>query len=136
MTNPIKAGRRWRQRCRASAKAIGSKKFTGKPGGLEYRRWAKNNTNRVKQYLVSYRDQKLKEEEHYTGEDFKRICATQKYRCAACRKKRKLTVDHIQPLSKGGTNWPSNIQGLCLSCNSSKSNKDPIEYMQSNGYLL
>jgi 5-methylcytosine-specific restriction endonuclease McrA len=33
------------------------------------------------------------------------------------------TVDHIIPLSRGGTNWPDNIQLLCAECNSSKRNK-------------
>lgn len=33
------------------------------------------------------------------------------------------TIDHIIPLSKGGTNWPSNLAPACRSCNASKSNK-------------
>jgi len=45
------------------------------------------------------------------------------YRCAKCKKRKKLTVDHKIPLSKGGTNWIDNIQPLCMQCNCSKGNK-------------
>jgi 5-methylcytosine-specific restriction endonuclease McrA len=38
-----------------------------------------------------------------------------------------LTVDHVIPLSVGGTNWLKNLQPLCSSCNSSKHTKH-IDY--------
>jgi len=44
-------------------------------------------------------------------------------KCAICKKVVKLTVDHIKPVSKGGMNTIDNIQPLCKSCNSKKSNK-------------
>ena len=43
--------------------------------------------------------------------------------CNGCRehfKIRNLTVDHIRPQSKGGTDHPDNLQLLCAACNSSK----------------
>lgn len=45
------------------------------------------------------------------------------FRCRHCGVRRFLTVDHIVPLDKGGTNDRENLQTLCRSCNSSKGNR-------------
>ncbi len=45
------------------------------------------------------------------------------YTCPACARTEpdiKLTVDHIVPLSRGGSNFISNIQPLCSDCNTKK----------------
>ena len=44
-------------------------------------------------------------------------------RCAICKRKKKLTKDHIIPITKGGDNYIENIQPLCLVCNVKKGNK-------------
>lgn len=43
--------------------------------------------------------------------------------CTICGERKPLGPDHIRPLSKGGTNWISNIQPVCQPCNSRKGAK-------------
>jgi 5-methylcytosine-specific restriction endonuclease McrA len=38
-------------------------------------------------------------------------------RCLACGSVRNPTIDHVIPISQGGTNDPSNLQTLCAGCN-------------------
>jgi 5-methylcytosine-specific restriction endonuclease McrA len=37
------------------------------------------------------------------------------------------TIDHVIPLSRGGTNWPSNLRPACGHCNYVKGTKLPSE---------
>lgn len=51
--------------------------------------------------------------------------------CVYCRKTltpKTLTKDHAIPLSRGGSNWPSNLVPACKSCNSKKKAKKPNEF--------
>lgn len=72
--------------------------------------------------------------------DVKAIFKRQRGRCASpvCRKllRKRFHIDHIVPVSRGGPNWPKNLQLLCATCNASKGAKDPIEYVQSMGMLI
>ena len=45
------------------------------------------------------------------------------YRCCVCGDYHNLQIDHIKPVSKGGTNDLDNLQTLCQACNSKKSNR-------------
>lgn len=68
-----------------------------------------------------------------------KLMRLQKGLCVCCRVSLAETeyhIDHIIPLSKGGAHTDTNVQLLCQSCNCSKQAKDPIEFMQSRGYLL
>lgn len=42
------------------------------------------------------------------------------YACLCCGTQENITIDHITPLSLGGTDTIDNIQPLCKSCNSKK----------------
>lgn len=60
-----------------------------------------------------------------------RIYEKQGGRCAYCGQKRKLktmTVDHIIPLSKGGTDEESNLRCACKMCNYFKGSALPLEF--------
>lgn len=45
-------------------------------------------------------------------------------KCWICREPY-TAVDHVKPIAKGGSNWPSNLRPICRSCNSSKRAKWP-----------
>ena len=56
-----------------------------------------------------------------TVEQWLAIQVAYKHRCAYCGSKpKKLTQDHVVPLSKGGGTTPDNIVPACTSCNSRK----------------
>lgn len=56
----------------------------------------------------------------FTAREFDLICKKQRGKCAHCKKKRKLEADHIMPISRGGSNFAFNLQGLCRICNAEK----------------
>lgn len=70
--------------------------------------------------------------------DIRRLLEAQRFCCADCGKSIKdgYHVDHVVPISKGGSNWPTNLQILCPTCNISKGDRDPIEHAQKIGRLL
>jgi 5-methylcytosine-specific restriction endonuclease McrA len=74
----------------------------------------------------------------YTEEHVQFLLRSQKSKCVVCNRSLKggFEVDHIVPLSKGGANDRANTQLLCRTCNRRKHAKDPIKFMQANGFLL
>jgi 5-methylcytosine-specific restriction endonuclease McrA len=67
-----------------------------------------------------------------------RLLELQKGKCACCAKPLKgvYHLDHIMPISRGGENTERNVQLLLPQCNLQKNAKDPIDFMQSRGFLL
>lgn len=74
----------------------------------------------------------------HSKDDIAKILENQKYKCANCFAgiKNSYHVDHIIPISKGGSNCHRNIQGLCPNCNRSKYNKMPDVWAMENGRLI
>jgi 5-methylcytosine-specific restriction endonuclease McrA len=53
------------------------------------------------------------------------------YRCAYCRRKTKLTMDHVIPISRGGDHVVSNVVPACRRCNSAKHAGPPPRPVQT-----
>jgi 5-methylcytosine-specific restriction endonuclease McrA len=49
------------------------------------------------------------------------------HRCFYCGE-RATTVDHLRPVSRGGTDHESNLVACCSDCNAAKGDKTPAEF--------
>lgn len=76
----------------------------------------------------------------FTENDLKQIYDEQNGKCAYCgisvywEIPKDIHVDHIHPLSRGGTNWPHNICLACASCNLTKGEKTVSEWELVRGW--
>ena len=62
----------------------------------------------------------------YRKVEWEKLKKKNKYTCLCCGQKEpkiKLTIDHIIPVSRGGTNYINNLQPLCSKCNRFKYTK-------------
>lgn len=101
--------------------------------------WRKSNKDKIKSNTARRRARIRGAEGSHTAKDIRLLMVTQGAKCACCSarlKKIEWHVDHIIPLARGGGNSKSNLQILCSNCNRSKNARDPIEFMQSRGWLL
>lgn len=96
------------------------------------RLWKEANPEKRRSYVRNRRALKRAAEGTHTDKDIQDIWGRQKGLCAYCGLSLQETghhVDHIVPLSKGGSNWPSNLQCLCPDCNLRKWNLDEEEFL-------
>jgi 5-methylcytosine-specific restriction endonuclease McrA len=102
-------------------------------------KWARKYPEKKQAVNARRRARKYASGENYNAKDIAEILKHQRGRCAYCAIVLSRTVrhiDHIVPLSAGGSNGRRNLQLLCHTCNHSKGVKDPIVYAQSTGRLL
>ena len=68
----------------------------------------------------------------HTIDEWKAKLLEYDYRCAYCGNVLldDITADHVIPITRGGTNYISNIVPACKRCNSSKNNKTADEYRE------
>lgn len=76
----------------------------------------------------------------HTSDDLKCLYQEHEGVCGYCGVRiywsvsRDIHIDHIQPLSKGGSNWPQNIILACETCNLNKGIKTLDEWIESRGW--
>jgi len=58
-----------------------------------------------------------------TKDEWDSIKKKYRNRCVYCGEEKKLTIDHIIPVSKGGNHVKENIVPACISCNSRKGDR-------------
>lgn len=83
-----------------------------------------------KQRAHERRARVLAAEGTFSGEQVRRMLEDQDCKCKACGDdiSDAYHEDHVIPLSRGGSNWITNIQLLCPPCNLSKGDKLPHEW--------
>lgn len=91
------------------------------------RRYHGDSEYRAK-WIANVQARRCKAELNFTAEEFAELCLGYGGKCLGCNKDdAPLTVDHVIPVSRGGSNDITNIQPLCKPCNSSKGTKT-IDY--------
>lgn len=84
------------------------------------KKYAKTHPEHVRLYAEQRRASIIGNGGSHTLQEWLDLCEKYDNRCLACGRKVKLTVDHIMPLIRGGTDDIDNIQPLCITCNSRK----------------
>lgn len=126
-TDPILGPRR-----RAQYNAMAAKRRTDPTYIEKIRAWDRNyaKTEIGRARYWRRRARKAKAPGEFTLSDLSRIVGEQGEKCFWCGVDivGRVVADHYIPLSRGGSNWPSNIVASCGRCNSRKHNKLPEEF--------
>lgn len=95
----------------------------------------KNNPEPKRASVRNRRARLRNAEGWHTAKDVRAILERQNWTCVYCPADLRNShhVDHIVAISRGGTNWPSNLQCLCGPCNLSKWCKDEAEWLKERG---
>lgn len=93
--------------------------------------WVKANPERHLEHSNRRRALKIAAEGSHSLAEWAALQEKCGHRCACCGAAKRLTRDHIVPLSRGGSDWIENIQPLCKSCNCAKRDRHAINYMAS-----
>lgn len=107
------------------------------------REWAQQNPRRVRARTSRRRAVEHDASGEHTGSDIIRLWHRQNGRCFWCGDRTSTSpdedehyhIDHIIPLSKGGTDWPRNLCISCPSCNLRKQARWPIEWVYERRML-
>ncbi len=84
------------------------------------RKYVKEHPENARVNRHNYFTRKTQAGGSFTLKQWVELCQRFDFKCLRCKKKKKLTVDHVIPVSRGGTSDISNIQPLCINCNTSK----------------
>lgn len=100
--------------------------------------WRKANRKSVRIFKQNRRARKLANGGTLSKGLAAKLFKLQQGKCPCCHQPLgdDYHLDHIVPIALGGSNTDENIQLLRKRCNSQKSAKHPIDFMQQKGFLL
>lgn len=100
--------------------------------------WRDRNKDKVRSYVRNRRAKLRAAPGTHSDMDIQQLWRVQRGRCAYCKTDLVggFHVDHIHPVSRGGSNWPANLQLCCDPCNRRKGARDPAEFARAMGLLL
>lgn len=127
--------RRWQENNPAKVNA-GKRRWSASEKGRESQvRWRLANPEKVRATNGRRWARTQEAPGTFSDLDIRSMLTAQRHRCAAphCRIdiSQNYSVDHKMPLSRGGSNWPDNLQLLCASCNSSKRDRTMEEWQSA-----
>lgn len=106
--------------------------------------WREKNPIRFKAQMkrgnAVRRQREYETDGSFTSDDLINIYQSQDGKCIYCGKEISMErsnethLDHIHPISKGGSNWPSNLAFACRACNLSKSDWTLEEWKAIRGW--
>jgi len=124
-----KQKRKWREAHREQHLKSQSDWSKAHPGYyIEHnRQWRKAHPDEARLNQRRHRARMLGNGGSHSVEEWRAKCDEWGNKCLHCGTTKRLTCDHIKPLSRGGRNDIENLQLLCHSCNCHKSTKT-IDY--------
>lgn len=124
---------RWRREHRAAAKAIRDR-YTAlhqAEARASKARWKAGHKPRLAEYARRRRAKTLGADIAEVGAVYEQVARARRIRCYWCLRfvpRSQRHVDHIIPLSKGGSHTAANLCCSCAACNLSKGAKMPEEF--------
>lgn len=101
-------------------------------------RWRRENPYGVRLICARQRARRRAAPGTFTRQQFTARCDLYGWQCYLCGRDltpEAVSIDHRKPLSRGGSNWPSNLAPACRSCNSRKFRLTPAGYRKRFGAI-
>jgi hypothetical protein len=114
--------------------------LTRKKGYVCARCWKMSFEGKAKNFISKQKHREIRAFSQISVKEWLQLMESTSWKCFYCStyiggNLNNRSVDHIVPISKGGLTNISNLVPCCKICNSSKNNKNVIDWLQSEGKL-
>lgn len=112
---------------------------------LDAKKWAKDNPEKIKASRTNQKAKRRLAVGSHTAKEISNLMIRQGGKCVECKccisikpsgEEKIAHLDHIIPISIGGSNFIKNLQYLCITCNLRKGALDPFEWARRNNRLF